>query len=84
MRDAAAQALGIRSSDVDHILRSRLLTHADTARWGWGKHDVVLLYRQDDLDRLARSRRIGWAAVRATPRATDPPRGAPTQKPAGR
>ncbi|WP_329292860.1 hypothetical protein [Streptomyces sp. NBC_01455] len=30
--------------------------------------DVVPLYRQADLDRLARSRRVDWAAVRATPK----------------
>jgi hypothetical protein len=67
-RDAAAQTLGIRPSDFDHLVRAGLLTHADTARSGWNKHDIVLLYRQADLDRVARSRRIDWAAVRATPK----------------
>ncbi|MET9759937.1 hypothetical protein ABZ016_12890 [Streptomyces sp. NPDC006372] len=85
MRDAAAQALGIRSSDFDHLIRSGLLTHADTARSGWNKHDVVLLYRQADLDRLARSRSIDWAAVHATPKGHRSPLAAlPTRKPAGR
>lgn len=66
LRDAAAQVLGIRETDLDHLLRAGLLTPAATARSWWNKRDVVQLYRQADLDRLARSRRVDWAAVRAT------------------
>ncbi|GGN46740.1 hypothetical protein [Streptomyces fuscichromogenes] len=65
-RDAAADVLGIRAADFEHLVRAGLLVHADTARSYW--KDLVLLYRQGDLDRLSRSRRIDWAAVRATPR----------------
>ncbi|GGS25906.1 hypothetical protein GCM10010252_76100 [Streptomyces aureoverticillatus] len=60
-------------SDFNHLTRAGLLTHADTARSGWRKRDVVLLYRQADLDRLARSRRVDWTAVRATPEAPRSP-----------
>lgn len=81
MRDAAARVLGLRASDFDHLVRAGLLTHAATARSGWNKHDVVLLYRQADLDRLARSRRIDWSAVRETPTGRRSPLAAlPTQK----
>jgi hypothetical protein len=66
MRDAAAKVLGIRESDLDHLVRAGLLTHSATAE-GWFKSEV-LLYRQADLDQLARSSRIDWAAVRATPK----------------
>ncbi|MFI9587816.1 hypothetical protein ACIHCQ_39830 [Streptomyces sp. NPDC052236] len=81
MRDAAATILGIRESDLDHLVRAGLLTHAATARSSWNKHDVVLLYRQADLDRVTRSRRIDWRAVRATPKGRRSPLAAlPTQK----
>ncbi|MFD8725636.1 hypothetical protein ACFV2H_48795 [Streptomyces sp. NPDC059629] len=81
MRDAAAKLLGIRESDLDHLVRAGLLTHAATARSSWNKHDVVLLYRQADLDRVSRSRRIDWAAVRATPKGRRSPLAAlPTKK----
>ncbi|WP_333745715.1 hypothetical protein [Streptomyces sp. IBSBF 2950] len=65
MRDAAAAILGIRDADLAHLVRAGLLTHADTARSHW--KDLVLLYRQGDLDRLARRRSIDWDAVRNTP-----------------
>ncbi|MFJ9752530.1 hypothetical protein [Streptomyces chartreusis] len=67
-RDAAARILQLRASDLDHLLRAGLLTHAHTARSGWNKRGIVLLYRQVDLDRVTRSRRIDWDAVRATPK----------------
>ncbi|WP_240653796.1 hypothetical protein [Streptomyces sp. AcE210] len=72
MRDAAARILGLRASDFDHLVRAGLLTHAATARSGWNKQHVVLLYRQADLDRLARSRRLDGPAIHATPRAIGP------------
>ncbi|MFE6904034.1 hypothetical protein ACFVFJ_45770 [Streptomyces sp. NPDC057717] len=68
MRDASARILGLRASDFDHLLRAGLLTHAATACSGWDKRDVVLLYRQADLDRLARRRRLDWPAIHATPK----------------
>ncbi|MFI2041026.1 hypothetical protein ACH470_41520 [Streptomyces bottropensis] len=81
MRDAAARILGLRASDFDHLIRAGLLAHADTARSGWNRHDVVLLYRQADLDRIARSRRIDGDAVRATPKGHRSPLAAlPTQQ----
>ena len=66
MRDAAAAILGIRDADFAHLVRAGLLTHADTARSHW--KDLVLLYRQGDLDRLARRRSVDWDAVRNTPK----------------
>lgn len=68
MRYAAARILELRASDFEHLVRAGLLTHADTARSGWNKRDIVLLYRQADLNRVTRSRRIDWDAVRATPK----------------
>ncbi|MEV7068575.1 hypothetical protein AB0N97_38220 [Streptomyces collinus] len=81
MRDAAAAILGIRESDLDHLVRVGLLNHAATARSSWNKHEVVLLYRQADLHRVTQSRRIDWTAVRATPKGRRSPLAAlPTQK----
>ncbi|MGW0801298.1 hypothetical protein [Streptomyces sp. NPDC002692] len=81
MRDGAAQVLGIRETDLDHLLRAGLLTPAATTRSWWNKRAVVQLYRQADLDRLTRSRRVDWTAVRATPKGHRSPLAAlPTQK----
>ncbi|MGW3308210.1 hypothetical protein ACWDG9_16670 [Streptomyces sp. NPDC001073] len=66
MRDAAAAVLGVRDADFAHLVRAGLLTHADTARSHW--KDLVLLYRQGDLERLLRSRKIDWGAVRNIPK----------------
>jgi hypothetical protein len=66
MQDAAAAELGIRKSDLDHLIRAGLLTHSEMTE-GW-HHTVVRLYRQADLDRLKRSSRIDLDAVRATPK----------------
>ncbi|MFF4409756.1 hypothetical protein [Streptomyces sp. NPDC001404] len=85
MRDGAARALGLRDSDVEHLVRAGLLTPADTAESRWNRHDVVPLYRQADLDRLRRSSRIDWSAVHATPRGHRSPLAAlPTRKAADR
>ncbi|MFI2790968.1 hypothetical protein [Kitasatospora sp. NPDC018614] len=79
MRDAAAKALGVRESDFDHLLRAGLLTHSEIVE-GW-HHTLVRLYRQADLDRLLRSRRIDWPAVHATPKGHRSPLAAlPTKK----
>ncbi|MFF4733295.1 hypothetical protein ACFY3M_50485 [Streptomyces mirabilis] len=64
MRDAAAEVLGVRESDFDHLVRAGLLAHSEVV--GGRHHTQVRLYRQADLDRLARSRRIDWPAVHAT------------------
>ncbi|MGA5411612.1 hypothetical protein ACPCSC_30695 [Streptomyces lavendulocolor] len=81
MRDAAAKVLGIRDSDFDHLVRAGLLAPADYADSRWNRYDVVPLFRQADLRRLARSRRIDWAAVRATPKGSRSPLAAlPTRK----
>jgi hypothetical protein len=78
-RDAAVAVLGIRLADFEHLVRAGLLTHTDTTRSYW--KDIVLLYRQGDLDRLARSRRIDWDAVRATPKGKRSPLASlPTKK----
>ncbi|WP_371605047.1 hypothetical protein OG345_42270 (plasmid) [Streptomyces sp. NBC_01220] len=79
MRDAAATALGIREADLNHLIRAGLLTHSAAAE-GWFKSEV-LLYRQGDLDRLARSSRIDWEAVRNTPKGRRSPLAAlPTRR----
>ncbi|MFJ8158428.1 hypothetical protein [Streptomyces sp. NPDC094468] len=65
MRDAAAEILGVRESDFDHLVRAGLLVHSEIVV---GQHHTqVRLYRQADLDRLTRSHRIDWPAVHATP-----------------
>ncbi|MEU4755544.1 hypothetical protein AB0F93_31800 [Micromonospora tulbaghiae] len=73
MREEAARILGLRDADFDHLLRAGLLTHAETTTSSRSKHIVVRLYRQADLDRVLRSRRIDWAAVRATPKGRPSP-----------
>ncbi len=65
----AAAYLRIRRSDLNHLIRTRLLT---PARWGHGPWDrrsecSVPLYRTGDLDHLLTRPDIDWAAVRATP-----------------
>ncbi|MFI5857458.1 hypothetical protein [Streptomyces parvulus] len=79
MRDAAAKTLGVRESDFDNLLRAGLLTHSESVE---GRHHtLVRLYRQTDLDRLLRSRRIDWPAVHATPKGHRSPLAAlPTKK----
>ncbi|CAM5690872.1 putative protein OS=Streptomyces fumanus OX=67302 GN=GCM10018772_70540 PE=4 SV=1 [Streptomyces fumanus] len=67
-RDDAAAALGLRAADFDHLLRAGLLTHSETTVSSWYKGVVVRLYRQADLDRVLRSSRVDWDAVRATPK----------------
>ncbi|MFF0735999.1 hypothetical protein ACFYVK_30805 [Streptomyces chartreusis] len=84
-RDAAARILELRASDFDHLVRAGLLIHAATARSGWNRRDVVLLYRQADLNRVARSRRVDWDAVRAAPKGHRSPLAAlPTRRAAAR
>uniref|UniRef100_UPI003F4966A5 hypothetical protein n=1 Tax=unclassified Streptomyces TaxID=2593676 RepID=UPI003F4966A5 len=67
-RDDAISLLGLRAADFDHLLRAGLLTHSETTVSAWYKGVVVRLYRQADLDRVLRSSRIDWDAVRATPK----------------
>ncbi|MFI9311246.1 hypothetical protein [Streptomyces triculaminicus] len=67
-RDEAARILRLRAADFDHLLRAGLLTHSETTVSSWHKHTVVRLYRQADLDRVLRSPRIDFEAVRATPK----------------
>ncbi|MFJ2217774.1 hypothetical protein ACIQVO_36870 [Streptomyces sp. NPDC101062] len=57
----------------EHLLRAGLLTHSETTISTWHKHTVVRLYRQADLDRVLRSSRIDWTAVRATPKGSQSP-----------
>ncbi|MFI0901763.1 hypothetical protein [Streptomyces sp. NPDC020983] len=66
-RDDAARFLRLRSADFDHLLRAGLLAHSETTMSTWHKGVIVRLYRQADLDRVLRSSRIDWAAVRETP-----------------
>ncbi|MFD8335615.1 hypothetical protein ACFV42_23590 [Streptomyces solisilvae] len=67
-REAATRVLGLRDADFGHLLRAGLLTHSETTTSSWHKRTVVRLYRQADLDRVRRSSRIDWDAVRATPK----------------
>lgn len=79
-RTASAQALSIRESDFEHLLRAGLLEHSDVAQ-GPYKGTWTLLYRRADLDRLLRRRSIAWDSVRATPKgARSPLADLPTQK----
>ncbi|MFG3517656.1 hypothetical protein [Streptomyces bobili] len=82
MRDAAAEILGVRESDFDHLVRAGLLTPSEIVE---GQHNTqVRLYRQADLDRLTRSRRINWPTVHATPRGHRSPLASLPTKSAGR
>ncbi|MFE7763028.1 hypothetical protein [Streptomyces sp. NPDC057438] len=82
MRDAAAEVLRVRESDFDHLVRAGLLTYSEIVE---GQHHTqVRLYRQADLDRLARSRRIDWPAVHATPAGRRSPLASLPTKSAGR
>ncbi|MFF9908771.1 hypothetical protein ACF1HU_35825 [Streptomyces olivaceus] len=72
-REEAARVMGLRDSDFDHLLRGGLLTHSQTTTSSRSKHIVVRLYRQADLDRVLRSRRIDWTAVRSTPKGRPSP-----------
>lgn len=82
MRDAAAEILGVRESDFDHLVRAGLLAHSEIVE---GQHHTqVRLYRQADLDRLTRSRRIDWPAVHATPKGHRSPLASLPTRSAGR
>ncbi|MFC1435311.1 hypothetical protein ACEZDB_32195 [Streptacidiphilus sp. N1-3] len=72
-RDEAATILRLRAADFDHLLRAGLLTHSETTVSTWHKGTIVRLYRQADLDRVTRSSRIDWDAVRTTPRGRQSP-----------
>ena len=67
--DQCSDYLRIRRSDLDHLIRARLL---QPARHGYGPYDrrnrpTVPLYRTGDLDGLAARTDIDWDAVRSTP-----------------
>ncbi|MFJ4674186.1 hypothetical protein [Kitasatospora purpeofusca] len=64
-RDDLPGLLGVRDSDVGHLIRAGLLVPAEEVASSYHRGILVPLYRQADLDRLQRSRRIDWAAVRA-------------------
>lgn len=72
-RDDAAAALRLRVADFDHLLRAGMLTHSETTVSAWYKGVTVRLYRQADLDRVLRSPRIDFDAVRATPKGHQSP-----------
>jgi hypothetical protein len=65
--DESAGYLRIRRSDLDHLIRARLLTPASWGRGPFDRRDTfsVPLYRTGDLDDLAARPDINWAAVRA-------------------
>jgi hypothetical protein len=65
----SAVYLRIRRSDLDHLIRCRLLRPARHRRGPWDRRGTcsVPLYRTGDLDRLLARPGIDWAAVRSTP-----------------
>jgi hypothetical protein len=74
--DQAAERLGIRRSDVDHLVRTGWL---QAAAWVNSSHhrrsidstvtdQIVSLYRTADLDALLQHPAFDWDEIRATPR----------------
>ncbi|MEW1548302.1 hypothetical protein [Streptomyces tsukubensis] len=79
--EEAARVLELRDTDFVHLTRSGLLTHAETSVSRHNKRTTVPLYRQADLDRILRSKRIDWPVVRATPKGKPSPLAAlPTRR----
>ena len=63
-RAEAADRLGVRRVDIEHLIRAGLLT---VAAWGTSEwSNEVPLLRASDLDTLHDDPRIDWPAVRAT------------------
>jgi hypothetical protein len=68
--DEAAAYLGVRRSDLDHLVRAGRLAPATWGRSRWQARRAaprVALYRTGDLDALATDPAIDWPRVRATP-----------------
>jgi hypothetical protein len=65
----SAVYLRIRRSDLDHLIRCRVLRPARHGRGPWERRGTcsVPLYRTGDLDGLLARPGIDWAAVRSTP-----------------
>lgn len=69
-RDGAAARLGIRRTDLDHLIRAGRVVPAAWGRSSWRsrRHGPdVPLYRAADVDALTGHPDIDWPAVRATP-----------------
>jgi excisionase family DNA binding protein len=74
--EEAAAYLGVRRSDLDHLVRVGRLTPAKWGRSRWQPRRAapqVALYRTGDLDALAGHPAIDWAQVGATPRGRPSP-----------
>lgn len=88
--DQAAQRLGVRRTDLDHMARLGWLCPADTVRVKFGAARGgtvrVPLYRAGDIDRLpAEHPEADWPALRAVPKGRRSPLAAlPTPAGAGR
>ncbi|MGO4634926.1 hypothetical protein AB4225_28965 [Streptomyces sp. 2RAF24] len=70
-RTTAAHHLGIRDSDLNHLIRARRLhpaTHVHSRHQPRRAAPTVALYRLGDLDVLLADPAIDWAAIRATPK----------------
>jgi len=65
----AAAYLRVRRSDLNHLIRSGVLTPVKYGHGPWDRRNEtsVPLYRNGDLDQLTSRPDIDWAAVRATP-----------------
>jgi hypothetical protein len=65
----AAAYLRIRRSDLNHLIRARVLKPAKWGRGPWDRRDTVSvpLYRTADLDGLLTRSDVDWQAVRSVP-----------------
>jgi hypothetical protein len=65
----AAAYLRVRRSDLNHLIRARILRPVKHGHGPWDRRGTcsVPLYRTGDLDRLLARPGIDWAAVRSTP-----------------
>ncbi|WP_031467143.1 hypothetical protein [Sciscionella sediminilitoris] len=74
--DQAAEHLGIRRTDLDHLVRAGWLAPVAHVHSRWQPRRAqpeVPLYRIGDLDQLAEDPAIDWAAVRAVPKGARSP-----------
>jgi hypothetical protein len=71
MADSAANVLGIRRADFDHLVRAGLIQPVRigrTGHWSKSRDPGLPLYRSGDVLDLLDLDHIDWAAVRATPK----------------
>lgn len=74
--DEAADYLGVRRVDLDHLVRAGWLDARTYVHSGWQRRraaPAVALYRVGDLDVIATHPAIDWETVRATPKGRPSP-----------